>query len=111
MDYKVMTDGAISEEVGNRIKKLRLRQNITQEEIAQRTMISLTSIKALEKGKGKLSTIIAVLRELNALDDLDAFLPEPGISPLQLAKMQGKQRQRAGRKPEQTSKAKETPEW
>ncbi|OEU77394.1 MAG: hypothetical protein BA864_05850 [Desulfuromonadales bacterium C00003093] len=111
MDCKVMTDGALAEELGRRFKKLRLRKNITQAEISERTLLSLNAIKALEAGKGKLSTIIAVLRELDALDALDAFLPDPGISPLQLAKMQGRQRQRAGRKHQQVVDKKETPEW
>ena len=53
------------------------------------------TIKSLESGSGKLSTVIAVLRELGALDALDSFIPEPSISPLQLAKMQGRQRERA----------------
>ncbi|MGD8934153.1 MAG: transcriptional regulator, partial [Gammaproteobacteria bacterium] len=46
-------------------------------------------------GSGKLSTVIAVLRELGALEQLDSFIPDDTISPLQLAKMQGKQRERA----------------
>jgi hypothetical protein len=40
-------------------------------------------------------TLIQILRALNALDEIDSFLPDPGISPLQLAMMRGKERQRA----------------
>ena len=58
----------------------------------------INAIKSVESGKGKLLTIIAVLRELNALDGLDSFIPEPAISPLQLARQQGKKRQRASGK-------------
>ena len=35
------------------------------------------------------------LRALDQLENLDALLPEPGLSPLQLAKLKGKTRQRA----------------
>jgi putative transcriptional regulator len=38
---------------------------------------------------------LRVLRALDVLDQLDAFLPDPGISPLQLVRMQGRERQRA----------------
>ncbi len=95
MDYYSMTDQGIEAELGSRIKSLRLRRNITQKELAEATAVSLNSIKSLESGRGKLSTLIAVLRELSALHELDHLIPEAAISPLQLAKMQGKKRQRA----------------
>lgn len=95
MDFFSMTDKAIGAEIGARLKALRLRKNRTQQQIADAAAVSLNSIKALEAGKGKLSSLIAVLRELEALDDLDQFLPAPKVSPLQLAKQQGKKRQRA----------------
>lgn len=95
MDFYSLSDKAIEDELGGRIKALRLRKNITQKELAEATTLSLNSIKALESGRAKLSTIIAVLRELGALEQLNNFIPEPSISPLQLAKMQGKERERA----------------
>ncbi len=95
MDFYSLSDRGVEEELGNRFKALRLRKNITQKELAEATALSLNTIKSLESGRGKLSTLIAVLRELGALDHLDSFIPQPTISPLQLAKMQGKARERA----------------
>jgi putative transcriptional regulator len=95
MDFYSLSDKAVEDELGNRIKALRLRKNITQKELAEATTLSLNAIKSLESGRGKLSTLIAVLRELGALDHLNSFIPEPSISPIQLAKMQGKERERA----------------
>ena len=97
-----MSDKAIMVEIGSRVKALRLRKNLTQKQVAEAAAVSLNVIKALEGGKGKISSLVAVLRELNALGTLDSFLPEPKVSPLQLAKQQGKRRQRASgsRKPE-----------
>ena len=95
MDFYTLSDKGIEDEIGRRIKAFRLRRNITQKELAEATTLSLNTIKSLESGSGKLSTLIAVLRELGALDQIDNFIPEPSISPLQLAKMQGKQRERA----------------
>jgi putative transcriptional regulator len=95
MDFYSLSDKGIEQELGGRIRALRLRKNVTQKELAEATTLSLNTIKSLESGSGKLSTVIAVLRELGALDALDNFIPEPSISPLQLAKMQGRQRERA----------------
>ena len=95
MDFYSLSDKAIEEELGYRIRSLRLRKNLTQKELAEAATVSLNVIKSLEAGRGKLASIIAVLRELGALDQLENFIPEPSISPLQLARMQGKQRERA----------------
>ena len=95
MDLYSMTDKAICAEVGARIKALRLRKNLPQQQVASAAAVSLNVIKALEAGKGKLSSLIAVLRELEALDGLDQFISVPEVSPLQLAKQRGKKRQRA----------------
>lgn len=95
MDFYAMTDKGIAAEIGSRIKSLRLRKNLTQQQLSEATALSLNSIKSLELGKGKIYTLIAVLRELGALDALNMFIPESLVSPLQLAKDQGKKRQRA----------------
>jgi putative transcriptional regulator len=95
MNYDSMSDKAIGEALGERLKAWRLRLNLTQQQLAEATALSLNVIKSLEAGKGKLSSVIAVLREFRLLEDLDAFIREPGISPLQLVKRQGKVRQRA----------------
>ncbi len=110
MDFYTLSDKGIEDELGRRIKALRLRNNITQKELAEATTLSLNTIKSLESGSGKLSTLIAVLRELGALDHLVNFIPEVTISPLQLAKMQGKQRERAsGRRRKRN--ARDDAEW
>ena len=95
MDYYSLSDKAIATELGQRIKARRLRRNLTQQELASACTLSLNSIKALEGGKGKLATLIAVLRELQSLDDLASLVPEIGVSPLQMARLKGKQRLRA----------------
>lgn len=95
MDFYALSDKGIEDELGQRIRALRLRRNTTQKQLAEMTTLSLDTIKSLEAGKGKLATLIAILRELGALEQLNQFIPEASISPLQLAKMQGRQRQRA----------------
>lgn len=94
MDFYSMTDAGIEQEIGHRIKTLRLRKNITQVQLSETTQLSLNAIKSLEKGKARLSTLINVLRQLQALDNLDNFIREIPISPMQQARL-GKQRERA----------------
>ena len=93
-DYYTASDSAILEALGARIRDLRLRKNITQEALAERTLLAVGTIKSLEAGKAKLSTLVAVLRELGALDQLDQFIPPVTISPLKMveasARMTGK---------------------
>lgn len=110
MDFYSMTDKRIADELGGRFKSLRLRKNLTQQQLADASALSLNAIKALESGKGKISTIVAVLRELGALDELNSFIAEPGVSPLQLVKLQGKQRQRASHR-RGKPRAEEDAEW
>ena len=95
MDFYSLSDKTIEKELGDRLKALRLRKNMTQKELANATTLSLNSIKALESGRSKISTLIAVLRELESLEQLDNFIPEISISPMQLAKNKGYVRQRA----------------
>ena len=108
MDYYIVSDSTILKELGERIRKLRLRKNITQEELAERAVLSVGTIKSLEAGKGKLSTLVAVLRELGALDQLDQFIPPMTISPIKMAEASTKssnKRERAsgaGRKSQST---------
>ena len=110
MDFYTLSDAGIEKELGRRIKALRLRNNITQKELAEATTLSINTIKSLDSGRGKLSTLIAVLRELDALNDLDSFIPQITISPMQLAKTQGKSRQRASGTRIKDS-AGDIPEW
>ncbi|MGB3225582.1 MAG: helix-turn-helix transcriptional regulator [Desulforhopalus sp.] len=111
MDYYMMTDDGITLAIGQRFKKLRLRKNLTQEELASRAMLSISTVKSLETGKGKLKSMIAILRELGSLDDLDSFLPDPGLSPMQIAKMNGVRRQRATGKLGKKSNSSKEQEW
>ncbi len=98
MIYFAMTDKAVAKELGGRLKDLRLRANTTQKNIAESAGLSVTAIQGAEKGETTLLTLIKLLRALNALDNLDSFLPETGISPLQLARLEDRKRKRASGK-------------
>ena len=86
---------AIAEELGGRLKQARLNANLTQADIAERAGISRKIVINAEKGKVQLEPMAAIMLALNLAGQLNAFLPKQDISPLQLAKLQGKERQRA----------------
>jgi len=91
-----LSDQMIEKEIGQRIRALRLRKNISQQALATAACTHRNVIGALENGKGStLSTLIGVLRELDALTELDSFIPEVTVSPIEILKAQGKKRQRA----------------
>jgi len=90
---------AIRQELGKRLKSERLNQNITQAVLAERAGISRRTLVGTESGEPfTIDTLLSILRELGRLRQLDLFLPEPEISPIQLSKLNGKKRQRAGGK-------------
>jgi len=109
MDFYTLSDKGIEQELGARLKALRLNKNMTQKTLAESSMLSLNAIKSLESGRGKISTLLPVLRELGALEQLDNFIPPALISPIQLSKMQGKVRERASGIKEES--VMEEPEW
>ena len=100
-----MSDRAILREIGRRLKRKRLDRNLSQQRLADKAGINRTTVQKIEKGTpSSILTIIGILRALEALDELNSFLPDPGLSPLQLAKMKGKERRRASRQIKENKK-------
>jgi len=103
------TAAAMAEKLGERLKQARLNQNRTQAEMAKLAGVTRKMVINAEKGKVPLEIFISLLSALNLTGQLDHFLPKQDISPIQLAQLEGKKRQRAtGQK---ASIDKETPEW
>ena len=86
---------AIAAELGERLKQARLNQDLTQAEVAELAGLSRKTVLNTEKGNAQLEIFVAIMAALNLLEQLDLFLPKQDISPIQLAKLQGKKRQRA----------------
>ena len=94
-----LSDQAILERVGSRIRLRRLNRNMTQQEVADQAGLDRTTVGEIERGSSStLLTLVRILRVLDALDELDSFLPDTGPSPLQLARLEGKQRKRASQR-------------
>ena len=92
------------------IGRRRLDKNLTQQVLADRAGLSRKTVSDLEREAGVgLLTLVQVLRALGELEELDGFLPDQGPSPLQLAKLKGRVRQRASRR--STGDKKEESDW
>ena len=86
------------EQLGERLKLLRLNQNLNQMTLAERAGISVGALKNLESGSGStLKTLIAVLRTLGRQEWLSTIAPVATINPLNMPRA-SQQRQRASRK-------------
>lgn len=95
MTFDAKSPYAIASELGDRIRTARLNADLTQQALAQKAGVSIKAVTNSEKGKSTLESFIAILIALNLTEQLNAFIPKQEISPIQLAKLQGKQRKRA----------------
>jgi len=90
-----LTDNMILEILGRRIRQERMNQNITQKVLAANAGVAIVVVQRLEGGRGcGLGTFIRILRTLGRLSQIDLFLPEPGMSPLLLARYRSRERKR-----------------
>lgn len=97
--WHAMSDPALLGTLGTFIQQTRLQQNKTQQQIATAAGINRSTIVQIEHGGG--GTILSFLQIMRALGQLQMFqhfeIKAAQLSPLQLAKMDQKKRQRARR--------------
>ena len=78
----MLTDIEICDRIGVKIKTVRLKQNMSQEELADKRGVSISTIKRMEEGEVK--TLESLIRILRTLGKLDIFIPlvnEEQLSP------------------------------
>ena len=96
MNLGAMSDKAVLAEIGERISRQRLNRNITQTDLAVQAGVARIVVQRLEGGRGcTLGNLIRIMRALGILEQLDAILQASELSPLQLAKLKGRERLRA----------------
>jgi transcriptional regulator with XRE-family HTH domain len=92
-DPYLVSDRALSKEIGQKIKQLRLGANMSQTVLAERCGLSDFSISQIENGKNtSVLSLLMVLRALNALDMLYRFFEEEPMSPIAYAEVMRKTR-------------------
>ena len=98
----LLTDEAILAELAGRLVQRRLELQLTQEMLAEQAGVSKRTVERVEAGTTtQMSTMIRILRVLELLDRLETLVPEAGPRPMDMLKLKGKMRKRAGgtRKP------------
>ena len=97
------SDPQILIELGSRLARHRLNQNMTQGQLAHEAGVSKRTVVRLENGEStQLTHFIRILRTLDLLKNIDALIPAPLISPVEALKAAKKERRRAstaGKKP------------
>lgn len=103
-----MSDTAIIEELGKQLKRMRMKANMTQQELADKCGLFRSTISEIENGRASsMLSFVQILRALNELDVLQGFVLPDEISPLKVAEQQAKLRKRASGK----KKNKPESEW
>ena len=107
MELKNMSPVAITKELGNRLRQARINADLTQAEVASRAGLNRRTILNAEKGKVQLENLVVILVSMDMADQINMFLPIQEISPIQLAKLRGRERQRASRAKKRNTRTKE----
>ncbi len=99
-DIYSISDNQILQLVGNKVRRSRLAQNITQASVANDAEVPLTTIRRIERGEiSSMSSLLRVMRVLGILDLLNPMTEEEKMSPNEYLKLMSnmvkKKRQRA----------------
>lgn len=82
------TESLILKELGRRLEAERLQRNLPQSELAAAAGLSRRTVIRMERGDAcRLDAFLAVLKRLGIVERLDAVLPEPGLTPIQEARL------------------------
>lgn len=110
----MLSDMEITRRISEKLKELRLKQNISRQDLSASTEVSVSSIARMEDGEIKsFESFLRILRTLGRIDVLLPLLEEEEISPNEYYKLvhsaKAKQRKRASRS--NVKNLKEVSEW
>lgn len=113
MNTYFLTDIAILERVGAKIKARRIASRLTQKQLATDAGVSHSALCSLEAGKNtSLLTLVAILRALHSLDLLDNLIKDEEVSPLMYVQIQKDNKQpKRVRSPKMHSTKNQQSEW
>jgi transcriptional regulator with XRE-family HTH domain len=100
INFKIMTDNAVLEELGKRLQHRRLDLRLTQAKLAEQAGVSKRTVERVEAGAASQTTnLIRIFRVLGLLQGLNQLIPETGPRPMDLLKLKRKERKRASSSP------------
>jgi transcriptional regulator with XRE-family HTH domain len=72
-NWLFLTEKEILEEIGKRLKKIRVQHNLTQQALCEEVGLSVTTISQIEQGKSTtVESLIRILMRLNRIKDLES---------------------------------------
>jgi transcriptional regulator with XRE-family HTH domain len=99
LDFSFATEQEIRIQLGQRLRSQRLLKEISQEELAIRAGISISTVKLIEsKGQSTLENFVRVLLALDLAAEMQTLFESKPVSIAMMERMQKAQRMRAPRK-------------
>ena len=90
-DIYALSDMQLCKRIGEKLKAIRLKRNITQQSLAEAASISLSSVKKVENGEiGSFDTLLRILRMLGMLEAISPLFEEEQLSPNEYYEMMNK---------------------
>ncbi|TAG26733.1 MAG: XRE family transcriptional regulator [Burkholderiales bacterium] len=79
--FNLLSSQSICEQLGGRVKLLRLARNLSQQQLAEMTQSSLSSVRRLEAdGQGSLDFVVRIAQALQVVDQLNDWFVQPALS-------------------------------
>jgi len=73
-NWLFLTENEIIDQIGKRLKQIRLQHNLTQKQLSKDTGLSVSTISLIEQGNStSLESLIRILIRLNRIKDLEAI--------------------------------------
>ena len=78
-------DQQILAELGERLRRARIRAELTQDALADSCGLAKSAVERAEKGENiRLLTLVKIMRTLNCVGALEGLLPEAEATPLEI---------------------------
>ncbi|MCF0179200.1 MAG: helix-turn-helix domain-containing protein [Bacteroidales bacterium] len=113
-NINMLSDAEITKKISAKLKELRLKQNISRQDMSASSGVSMSSIVRMEDGEIKsFESFLRILRTLGKIDVLLPLVEEEEISPNEYFRLvhsaKTKQRKRASKS--KTNNQQEESEW
>lgn len=90
VDSRLLSSEEWEEELGARIRAVRIEADLGQRELAEAADISIGAVQNLEGGKGSsIATLVKVVRALDRTDWIEGLAPAITVSPMAMLRSHG----------------------
>ena len=99
LNFRLSSPAEVAQELGRRLKAVRLSKNTRQEELAQRAGVSRLTVVHVEKtGQGSLNSFLRILFALGKLSELSPLFQSAPTTIADMEKKANPKRVRASRR-------------